>query len=416
MNVKRQYFNQKKQLESLQETMATKNLSESRTSLDDGEYVKRLESLDGSIRELAFSIRKHWQTLPAWIAPYVTEDAIQAASKEMIAVGRAFISQWLFENIFRQHFHPALPEALSFGLKACQQSLGPQIGSSTDASSSSLARATTWRLSTIDGLAASLSPSSAVGAANTETFVSTHSQALVTTLSRHLVDPHPVELHLAASISSIVDAVSKILSHIPLESREVHLQYFMPETPVDIEVMKVETTTTLGSRRGGTAGSLVTEIAGRQRAVSKAGSTNGTGDRDNEYHSADEAMAEGGKESESTNEANPSETVDDSTTTTTAAAVTAQFRSAMASAAAAISAVSTNAKSDDVAGITSNAGEQAGGHSKNQSTASAVGRTIGVANGDAPAEKKVRLCVFLGAQIRGKDATRTLHLAPCYLL
>lgn len=399
--------------------MATKNLSESRTSLDDGEYVKRLESLDVSIRELAFSMRKHWRSLPDWIAPYVSEDAIQAASKEMIAVGRAFVSQWLYSTIFRQHFHPALPEALSLGLKACQQNLGPQPGSSAEVNSTSLARTTIWRLATIDGLTSYLSPSSPTASANTDTFISNHTQSLVTALSQHLIDPHPAELHLTTSISSIIDSVAKILSHIPLESRDVQLQYYMPETVVDTEIMKVESTAALGSRRGGTAGSLAMDATGRKRAVSKAGSTNGAGDEEEEgYHSADESAANG-TAGEPTNEADQDDGKDTNppVSTTTAATTTSAFRDALASAAAAVSAVTTNTKSSDVAGTLAKAGDEAAGHGRKQSTASASGRGVGVANGDANGEKKVRMCVFLGAQVRGKDSvTRTLHAAPVFVL
>lgn len=246
MNVKRQYFAQKKQLEQLQETIAQQNLSESRTALDDGEYIKRLESLDGSVREFAFSIRKHWKSLPPWLEPYVSKDGIQTASKEMIAVGRAFVSRWLFDEIFYKHFHPALPIDLSLGLKQCQRALQPQQQQTSNATTAetytaALSRVLTWRLATIDGLASSLSPAASIATTNLAAFITTHSERLRSELTSYLTDPVPADLRLEISISSIIDVAVKILSHIPMESRDVHLEYYLPKQPLAPEYMKVET-------------------------------------------------------------------------------------------------------------------------------------------------------------------------------
>ena len=56
--VKGLYFEKQAQVEQLQNTLANQRLSQSRTSLDDSEYLTRFQRLDGAIKEVAFSIRK----------------------------------------------------------------------------------------------------------------------------------------------------------------------------------------------------------------------------------------------------------------------------------------------------------------------------------------------------------------------
>lgn len=288
MNVKRQYFTQKKQLELLQETIAQQNLSESRTALDDGEYIRRLESLDGSVREFAFSIRKHWKTLPGWLEPYTSPDAIQTASKEMIAVGRAFVSRWLYDEIFYKHFHPALPLDLSLGLKQCQRALGPPQHNTPEAHAAALTRATTWRLATIDGLLPSLSPPSASFTTNTTQFSTSHTESLRSTLVAHLSDTLPSDIRLESSIASIIDAAVKILSHIPMESRDVHLEYYMPDHAVVDELMKIETGL---------------PVAGaRKRAASRAVSVKGDGLDEEEFQDASDMTTDDKAEDEDVGE------------------------------------------------------------------------------------------------------------------
>jgi len=288
MNVKRQYFTQKKQLEVLQETIAQQNLSESRTALDDGEYIKRLESLDGSVREFAFSIRKHWKTLPDWLEPYTSPDAIQTASKEMIAVGRAFVSRWLYDEIFYKHFHPALPLDLSLGLKQCQRALEPQQQGASEAHAAAHTRATTWRLATIDGLLPSLSPTSATFTTNTTQFSTSHAESLRRALSTYLNDTLPDDLRLESSISSIIDAAVNILSHIPMESRDVHLEYYLPNQAVVDELMKVEMGLPI-------AGGARKRAASRAMSV-KGGADNGT--EEEEFQDASEMTTDGKAEDE----------------------------------------------------------------------------------------------------------------------
>ena len=124
-NVKRLYFDGKAQIEQLngqieqlQNAVANQRISQSRTALDDSEYTTRFQRLNGAINNLAFNIRKDWRSLPPWIERYVSTEALKTGKQEMTAVGRAFISHWLVENIFDKYFHPDLEPAFSTQLQS----------------------------------------------------------------------------------------------------------------------------------------------------------------------------------------------------------------------------------------------------------------------------------------------------------
>ncbi len=111
--MKRLYFDGKTQVdqltvqvEQLQNAIANQRMSQSRTSLDDSEYMTRFNRLNGAITNLAFNIRKDWVTLPAWLDRYVSAEALKTGKQEMTAVGRAVISRWIVEEIFHHCFHP----------------------------------------------------------------------------------------------------------------------------------------------------------------------------------------------------------------------------------------------------------------------------------------------------------------------
>lgn len=394
MNVKRQYFTQKRQLESLQETLATANLSASRTSLDDTEYIKRLDSLDGSVRDLAFSIRKHWRSLPDWLVPCVSPDAARQGGKEMIAAGRAFVSRWLYEEVFERCFHPALPAELSRGLKTCQRELSrPLASTSTTASTSDdTSRATTWRLATLDGLASLLNPSLPSTSAAIAAFTSTYTSLLVEALKQHLSDPLSEGVRIEASVAGVVEAAVRIAVHLPLESREVVVEYHFPDAAFEGAGMKVESGG-LGALGGGAAGGGLKVVggSGRKRATSRA-STNGSTYEDalevdesaEPGHDDDETMAE-----------------QDVGRDGAAGVAGGGFKKSMASAAAAASSAVSARKSEDSAGGTATAAGAAGS-----------GATAGSA---AMAGKKVRMCVFLGARIRGNGKGRVLTQAPVFV-
>jgi len=371
MNVKRQYFNQKKQLEQLQESIAQQNLSESRTSLDDGEYTRRLESLDGSIRELAFSIRKHWRSLPPWLLACISPAALHTAtaSKEMIAAGRAFITRWLFDEIFHQHFHPALAPAASIALKTCQRSLNP-----TSDNASALSRATTWRLATVDGLSGALKPTAPAAMENTSIFCTAHTQALTRALHQHLVDPLPPDVRTDASIAAIVTAAVGILAHIPLESRDVHLEYYLPETTFDAEVMKAETAV------------LSAVPTGRNRATSAAA--------EDSFHDARE---EGQGANGGANDGDDA-TAANATNGSIVGQMGGILGKAVAAAAAVVGANGTAAVKQDE---TKDEDEEDEDEEEEKSKRAPEG------------EKRVRLAVFMSAQVRGR--ARVLVQAPVFV-
>jgi hypothetical protein len=66
---------------------------------------------------LSFSIRKDWKVIPEFLHKVVNKTAVETGKQEMTAVGRAFISCWLVENIFEKYFHPDLEPGFSTQLQ-----------------------------------------------------------------------------------------------------------------------------------------------------------------------------------------------------------------------------------------------------------------------------------------------------------
>ena len=236
--VKKYYFDKDAQVQNLQNTLAHQRLAQSRNSLDDNEYTTRFLRLDGAINNLAFNIRREWRAVPFWLTPYVNKDAPTTATKEMTAVGRACISKWVMDEILDRFFHPALEATLSCQLKIIEKNLRRFASPTpTDEEREALtAKISNWRLSTIDGLQDMLNSHEATEfrTSLTEDLVKGLTQSLMVNLRE------PPPLGLEAGIVGIVELAVGIAANIPLESRDVFVEYIMPGTLFSESYMKVE--------------------------------------------------------------------------------------------------------------------------------------------------------------------------------
>jgi hypothetical protein len=236
--VKGLYFEKTAQVEQLQNTLANQRLSQSRTSLDDSEYATRFNRLDGAIKEIAFSIRKDWKTIPRWLMPYVNQDAQKIGTKEMTAVGRAAISRWIAEEIFHKCFHPGLDLGLSAELKRIEHNIRLYASPSTNQEESDMltSKVVQWKMSTIEGLGFTLNSSESHDAKAMFT------QKAVTNLTAHLLNhlQDPAPQGIEGNATSIVELAVGIACHLPLESREIAITYPMPGDSVQ-SWYKVET-------------------------------------------------------------------------------------------------------------------------------------------------------------------------------
>lgn len=208
----------------------------SRTVLDDNEYTNRFQRLDGAIKDLAFSVRKDWRSIPSWLNGMVTDDAISAGTKEMLAVGRAIISRWLVEEVFQRHFHPALEPTFSVQLKAIEMNLRRQRPTSDEERENASARLSYWRRTTFDGLSDSL-----VGP-EAERYRNELVENLIVELASFMGPQLQDSVHqgLEASVRMIIENSINIIEKIPLEARDVCVDYFPPATPLSEAYMKVE--------------------------------------------------------------------------------------------------------------------------------------------------------------------------------
>ncbi|KAF3389600.1 hypothetical protein F1880_004479 [Penicillium rolfsii] len=235
--VKRYYFDKEAQVQHLQNTVAHQRMAVSRTVLDDNEYANRFTRLDGAIKDLAFSVRKDWRGIPPWLHGLVTDDATTVGTKEMTAVGRAVISRWLVEEVFQRHFHPALDPTLSVQLKSIEMNLRQQMRPATDEErENAIARLSNWRRTTFDGLGDTLS--SPAAQAHRAELVEHSTAELASFLSSQL---HEAALPgLEAGVRMIIENTINITEKIPLEARDVCVEYFPPNIPFVEGYMKVE--------------------------------------------------------------------------------------------------------------------------------------------------------------------------------
>ncbi|KAL9597239.1 MAG: hypothetical protein Q9219_005282 [cf. Caloplaca sp. 3 TL-2023] len=237
--VKKYYFDKEAQVQQLQNTLAHQRLAQSRTSLDDNEYINRFSRLDGAINNLAFNIRREWRSIPPWLAPVVNKDATTNPTKEMTAVGRACISRWLIDELFNRFFHPALELGLSTQLKIIERNLR-RFAAPTPTEEEKeglMSKISNWRLATLEGLNEVLSSASATENRNNLTAMLV--EKMVAALTMNLKDPPP--LGLEGGISMIVELAVGIASNLPLESRDVFVEYVYPNARIDENIMKLET-------------------------------------------------------------------------------------------------------------------------------------------------------------------------------
>ncbi|KAH3965392.1 hypothetical protein HBH51_150840 [Parastagonospora nodorum] len=236
--VKRYFFEQQTQVHQLQNTLANQRLSLSRTSWDDSEYGTRFNRLDGLIAQLSFSVRKDWKAIPQFLHPVVNKTAVETGKQEMTAVGRAFISNWLVENIFEKYFHPDLEPGFSTQLQMIVSNIrkfSPPSHSPEDEDSLA-AKIINWRLATLEGLAETLRAPQA--AKYRQELIDTLNEKLIASLQMHMNDPAPADLN--GGVPMIIELAISVAQHLPLESREVHIEYFPPGHGIVPEFMKLE--------------------------------------------------------------------------------------------------------------------------------------------------------------------------------
>lgn len=234
--MKRYYFEKDAQVQHLQNTVAHQRMAVSRTVLDDNEYTNRFQRLDGAIKDLAFSVRKYWRSIPSWLNGMVTDDALSVGTKEMTAVGRAVISRWLVEEVFQRYFHPSLDSVFSVQLKNIEMNLRRQRPSSEEDRENASARLSYWRRTTFDGLSESL-----VGPEAQQHRVKLVEQLIVDLAAFMGSQLHEIALpDLEASVRMIVENSINIIEKIPLEARDVCVDYFPPGISLAEQYMKVE--------------------------------------------------------------------------------------------------------------------------------------------------------------------------------
>ena len=168
----------------------------------------------------------------------VNKTAVETGKQEMTAVGRAFISHWLVENIFDKYFHPDLEPGFSTQLQSIVSNIrkfAPPCHSTEDEESLA-AKIINWRLATLEGLADTLrAPQATV---YREKLTATLNEKLIASIQMHMNDPAPPDLN--GGVPMIIELAISIAQHLPLESREVHIEYFPPGHGIVPDFMKIE--------------------------------------------------------------------------------------------------------------------------------------------------------------------------------
>jgi len=157
--------------------------------------------------------------------------------QEMIAVGRAFVSRWLAEEILNKHFHPGLDFTLSEQLRKIHANIrgSSALIQSSEEEEALNAKIVNWRLTTIDGLKPILSSPDA--SAQRQRFTTSLVHELATSINNHMREP---VAGIEQSISVIVELAVGILANLPLESRDVEIEYYHPGCTILPTLMTVE--------------------------------------------------------------------------------------------------------------------------------------------------------------------------------
>lgn len=237
--VKKYYFEKEDQVSKLQDTIANQRLSMSKTTLDDHEYTARFTRLDNAINNVSFNIRKEWKGVPPWLAAMVNRDAHYVGTKEMTAVGRACITRWVVDEILDRYFHPRIEPALSSQLKIVEKNIrraGQHQVMSEAQRDDSIVRLTTWRLTTLEGLADGMAGQQ--GQEYEQQLTTNLIEKLTAALQVNLNDPPPPGLD--TGVGMIIELAIGLSCALPMESRDVCVEYYMPGTPINETYMKME--------------------------------------------------------------------------------------------------------------------------------------------------------------------------------
>lgn len=230
---------------------------------------------------MSFNIRKEWRTIPLWLQPYVNKDAHATGTKEMTAVGRACITRWIVDEILDRYFHPALEPSLSSQLKIIEKNIRrfapPTI--SDEEKDALLSKISNWRLTTLDGLQEMLASEQATQyrLQLTDELV----EKLTARLQMNLKEPPPADLD--GGVSMIVELAVGIAANLPLESRDVYVEYFLPGAPVNVEYMKIESALPALSNPGSGSEGIPLDAADK---VSLASTEGGDGAKDDTNQNA----------------------------------------------------------------------------------------------------------------------------------
>jgi hypothetical protein len=215
-------------------------MSQSRTALDDNEYVNRFNRLNGAINNLSFNIRKDWRRLPQWLEKFVSPDALKTGKQEMTAVGRAVITRWIVDEIFNKCFHPDLDASSSAQLKEIELSIRGNAYTmhSQEEFDALTTKVVNWRMATLDGLQHKLS--STASEDNRASLIAKTQTNLTAHLYQFLIEPPPAGVD--GSTSMIVELAIGIAANMPRESRDVTIMYPLPGDVLQAGVMEVEKT------------------------------------------------------------------------------------------------------------------------------------------------------------------------------
>lgn len=183
-------------------------------------------------------MRRDWRSVPPWLGPHVNKDATTSPTKEMTAVGRATISKWLIDEVLEKYFHPGLEPGLSAQLKSIELNLRKYAAPtpSEEEKEALMARIANWRMATLDGLHDHLNSQAAAECRVklTDSLV----ENLTAFLTMHLKEPAPPGLE--GGVSMIVELAIGVASNLPLESRDVFVEYVLPGARIDESCMKIE--------------------------------------------------------------------------------------------------------------------------------------------------------------------------------
>ncbi|KAK9428911.1 hypothetical protein V1505DRAFT_375760 [Lipomyces doorenjongii] len=238
------YQQMAKKVEQLESQLALKSMDGTRRILDDSAYIARFHLLDKNLAQFAFQWRTQWTKYPGWIEQF----NLNQEPKLKKIQARAFLTEWLVNEVFNKVLHPGLKLQESLILKDIERNI--IANNERKLSSEPKDDVVRWRTAT---LKARLDPNFLNHQGERDALKKTlhyrdHRRAVLASfgdyfsasLDRQLIGPDgSMNESFLTGLDSIIEEVLTLISFISLETRNIAVYLIPPGSMYSNKRMRV---------------------------------------------------------------------------------------------------------------------------------------------------------------------------------